>query len=201
MGSAIKWIIFDVSGVLTHFTFTNPQGYKVRGKTIAQKQLEKIYFTDEYNGYMLGEISHNNFVENFIKRDKLDLTVKEFNKIFERDLYPVKGQIDLISQLSKKYKIALATNEGKILSQHRIEKSGVKKFISMIIASYQIKELKPSIAFFKKALERLRTGPEECIFIDDIAENVDSARSLGIKGIQFKEAGQLKDELSNLGIF
>ena len=40
---------------------------------------------------------------------------------------------------------------------------------------------------------------ERVIFIDDIAVNVDAARMMGMRGIQFQSAEQLKRELLALG--
>ena len=198
--SKVKWIIFDVSGVLTKFTFTNSEGYRVGNKFFASKKLEAIYFSDEYRDYMLGKISHVTFINNFIRMNNLDLNVEEFNSLFENDLKPMDGMKELISSLRKNYKIALASNEGEALSKLRIEKSGVSEYISKIIISYKIKELKPSLNFFKKALEILDAKSKECVFIDDDSKNVESARSLGIYSILFKDRAGLLAEIKKLNL-
>jgi len=198
--SKIKWIIFDVSGVLTHFTFTNPNGYRVKNKHIESKKLESIYFTKEYKDYMLGHLSHSDFLTTFLQKNDIDLNVEEFNKIFDDDLRPIQGIKDLISKMSAKYKIALATNEGDILSRYRIEKANIRVFIQEIISSYKIKELKPSIEFFKKMLMILKAKPEECIFIDDDKKNINAVHQLNINSILFKNSEELENEFKALKI-
>ena len=42
--------------------------------------------------------------------------------------------------------------------------------------------------------------PQECLFIDDLIENIQAAELVGIKGIHFKSSRQLKNELLRIGI-
>lgn len=198
MTKKIKWILIDVGGVAVRFTFTNLKGYLIGNRWFDQKQLEAVYFSKEYIDYMLDIISHETFISGFIKNNKLDLTIDEFNELFVKDIFPTEGLENLIAKLSKKYSIALATNEGRIFSRHKIDGSKIRKYANKIITSYDIKEIKPSINFFKKTLKILKAEPEECVFIDDDIKNIQAAQSLGITSILFKNTEQLKGELKRL---
>jgi len=57
---------------------------------------------------------------------------------------------------------------------------------------------KPAIEIFQKAVEWAGTEPEKILFIDDLRKNVEVARSLGMQGIHFVSAEQLREELSRL---
>ncbi|MFP6746087.1 MAG: HAD family phosphatase [Alphaproteobacteria bacterium] len=59
---------------------------------------------------------------------------------------------------------------------------------------------KPDPKIFELACERHALAPEQCVFIDDIANNVDSARNLGFHGIQFTDAPALRKQLAGLGL-
>ena len=61
----------------------------------------------------------------------------------------------------------------------------ITRYFDGMIFSGEIGVRKPSVAFFKKALERFSLSPEECLFIDDLAENVTGAAACGIKGLAF----------------
>jgi FMN phosphatase YigB (HAD superfamily) len=50
------------------------------------------------------------------------------------------------------------------------------------------------------ALDVLQRDPEETVFIDDRAENVAAAVSLGIHGIQYQGSAALAAELERLGV-
>lgn len=194
----IKWILFDVSGVIVPLILRNPLGYDVGSRHFTAAELEGFYFTKELNGYMLGTLSHEQLIGRYIKRKKLDISVEELNEVIQADITPMEGMTKLIEYLSQKYKIALATNDGPLISKYKIEKSGTLPCLSKVIASYRIRELKPNNAFYKKALELIETKPDECVFIDDTQENVNAAISLGMKGILFKNTTQLEKELNAL---
>jgi len=196
----IRWILFDLSGVIVHLTLTNPEGYTVGTRFFKQEDLEGFFFTKDYNSYMLGTLSHEQFIGRYLKKRKLDLSIEEFNELYEKDITPMEGMENLFQKLEKKYKIALATNEGKVLTKYKVEGSHLIRYLSKIIPSYLLREIKPSIAFYKKTLKIIDAKPEECIFIDDKKENCVAAASLGMTTIQFENAKQLEEELYKLEI-
>ena len=59
---------------------------------------------------------------------------------------------------------------------------------------------KPAKLMWEKALELLNLKAEECVYIDDNPEAVETANSLGFKAIHFKDVNQAKKELISLGI-
>ena len=48
--------------------------------------------------------------------------------------------------------------------------------------------------------ERYELNPEECLFIDDLKENIEGARATGMDGIVFESIEQLQSELISRGI-
>ena len=195
---AIKWILFDVGGVIVQLILKNPEGYTVGSRHFDQKELEGFYYTKDINSYMLGTLSHEQLLSRYLRSKKFDLSVEELNAVIQEDISPILGMKELIENLSQKYKIALATNDGNLISKYKIEKSGVLPYLSKVIASYRIRMLKPDMAFYKKALEIIGVQPAECAFIDDMQENVDAANSLGMKGVLFTSVLQLQKDLHAL---
>jgi putative hydrolase of the HAD superfamily len=63
------------------------------------------------------------------------------------------------------------------------------------ILSYEVGFKKPAIEIFQKAIEWALVKPEKILFIDDMRKHVDVAISLGMQGIHFISASQLKEEL------
>jgi FMN phosphatase YigB (HAD superfamily) len=46
----------------------------------------------------------------------------------------------------------------------------------------------------------MQRGAEECIFVDDRAENVEGARKAGMNAIQFQNVEQISAELKIFGV-
>ena len=59
---------------------------------------------------------------------------------------------------------------------------------------------KPDPTIFPLACDRYDLVPERCVFIDDMANNVESARNLGFYAIQFQNAPALRRDFVALGL-
>lgn len=69
------------------------------------------------------------------------------------------------------------------------------------VLSYEVKLLKPEPAVYLEALRRAGARPEECVFIDDMAVNIEAARALGIPAIHFvRGTTDLEAKLKKLGL-
>ncbi len=61
----------------------------------------------------------------------------------------------------------------------------IAKYFDGMIFSAEIKTRKPQKTFFEAAFETFGVSPNECIFIDDLDENVIGARECGICSFVF----------------
>jgi len=57
---------------------------------------------------------------------------------------------------------------------------------------------KPDAEIFHIACDRFKLTPERAVFIDDRADNIDSARALGFHGVHFTDAAALRQQLAAL---
>ncbi|MEA5116554.1 MAG: HAD-IA family hydrolase [Propionicimonas sp.] len=69
-----------------------------------------------------------------------------------------------------------------------------------IVVSGEEGVIKPDPAIFRLACERLGTAPEQAVFIDDSARNVAAAAEVGLTGLHFTSAEQLRADLVDLGL-
>ena len=63
------------------------------------------------------------------------------------------------------------------------------------IASYRDGVIKPSADIFELFLSRYSKKADECVFVDDMPQNVDGARGVGLHGIVLKNIDDLEVEL------
>jgi len=68
------------------------------------------------------------------------------------------------------------------------------------VLSYETGSRKPQPEIYIEALDRSRAVPEECVFIDDLENNIQAASELGIRTIHFLPETDLKLELIDLGV-
>jgi putative hydrolase of the HAD superfamily len=69
------------------------------------------------------------------------------------------------------------------------------KLFDSRIYSCECKVNKPRKEIFLIALDRIGEAPERCLFIDDIPENVEGARAVGMNGLRFQDLETLEREI------
>jgi putative hydrolase of the HAD superfamily len=67
------------------------------------------------------------------------------------------------------------------------------------VFSAEVRAIKPDAAIYHHCLDLLKVKPRVAIFVDDRAENVATARELGIAAFQFRSVPQLRQELKSAG--
>jgi 2-haloacid dehalogenase len=66
------------------------------------------------------------------------------------------------------------------------------------VVSGEEKMVKPDRDIFQVLLERYGLRPEECLFIDDNPDNIEGARRVGLNGIVFAGAEDLRQRIASI---
>ena len=74
------------------------------------------------------------------------------------------------------------------------------RYFQDIVVSGELKLIKPDAKIYQTLLDRQPIVAEQAIFIDDVLENVEGARALGICGIHLTPETNLRKELETLGV-
>jgi putative hydrolase of the HAD superfamily len=69
-----------------------------------------------------------------------------------------------------------------------------------LILSYELGFCKPEPEIYHEALRRGGVTANQCLFIDDLAENVRGAEAIGMRTIQFQGFDDLNARLRKLGM-
>lgn len=184
----IKAIIFDF------FDVFRTDSYKawLQANNIPH---EGAYF--DVNRQMdLGTITTEQFLERLSELQGRTVTHEELDATAT-----VNDEVVAIAQdLKSKYRIALLSNAPSDFIRNLLQVHDLEQHFHEIVISSEVGMVKPSAEIFEHTLAKLGVSAAEAIFIDDNPGHVAAAEKVGIKGIQFHSAGQLKDELGKLGI-
>ncbi|MDX9883560.1 MAG: HAD family phosphatase [Prolixibacteraceae bacterium] len=191
-------VFFDVGGVLL-IDFID---WKIKDLAAKYATDENLLF-DAKNKFRpmadRGEISDPEFWEWLLKTadisaDKEDIDLGPYMKT-------VDGGIDIARELKTNgYTIAILSNDSVEMSNHRRRKYGFDDLFDHIVISCYHGVNKPERRIYEIALNEMDIKPEQAIFIDDRQENIDAANNLGITGILFENASQVRNRLTGLGI-
>lgn len=75
----------------------------------------------------------------------------------------------------------------------------LQSFDGVVVSAHE-GVIKPDPAIYRILFERYDLAPQDCIFIDDSAKNIETARAVGMQGIHFVEPIDLREELARRGV-
>ena len=193
----IKCIIFDLGRVLVPFDFNRAW---VRMESHSGLPAAEIRCRVDEAGLFLpfesGTISPEEFVAHMNRLLGTELGEQEFSEIWNSIFLPeALVREELLQLLAKDYRLILLSNTNVI--HFRFLRNGyplLRQFHQNVL-SYEAGVMKPSAEIYQKAIDAAGCLPEECLFFDDIRENVEGAERAGINGVVFTSGRQLEAEL------
>lgn len=105
---------------------------------------------------------------------------------------------EYFERLRPRYKTGIVSNSfvGAREREQRTHRLG--DICDVIIYSHEEGYLKPDPQIYRIACDRLDVAPESAIFLDDVDENVEGARAIGMNAIAFRTNAQAISELQVL---
>ncbi len=111
-----------------------------------------------------------------------------------------RDMLDWLSQLhAAGFKTGLLSNMPVDLMTYVLANCQWMENFTFKTFSCEVRLLKPDPAIYEHSLRGLGVAAAEALFVDDRENNIQAARTLGMRAIQFRSVAQLKDELATLG--
>ena len=184
----IKNIIFDMGNVLLDYnpdTAMQMLGINEKSKPVIMKEL---FSGNEWVQLDLGNISVNEAFESIKQRVPEEYHTDLRKCIDEWDvcMVPVDGAKDFCEFVkSKGFGVYVLSNAHKSFYSY-FPRYFDLDFFDGVVVSADVHTVKPDIKIYKYLLEKYSLKAEECLFIDDRADNVEGAKKAGMNAAQFK---------------
>jgi epoxide hydrolase-like predicted phosphatase len=196
----IKNIIFDLGNVLISFKpadFLDTIGFP---QQIKNTILNDIFNSSEWRSIDNGDMTTKEAIDAISA--KSSLRNDEIARIFAlrtKMMFPITGNIKLLPALKKQgFKLFYLSNFPSDIFDEIKNSFEFFSFFEVGIISAEVNSSKPDKRIFEILINKFSLVPEECLFIDDIEENVSSAESIGMKGFCTYESQNLTDHLEKL---
>jgi len=203
MLNEIEVILFDLGNVILPFNHYQIAEKLFRfTKNLDFQDPKKIFsylFDFEHgaiNGYEVGKVSSLDFFQSLKEHLQLTLSFEEFIPIWNDIFWENPEVSEIIRALKGEKRLGLLSNTNPLHFDYILSKFPVVQTFDKWILSHEVGFKKPAIEIFQKALEWASVEPEKILFIDDMKTHIDVAVSLGMHGIHFTSATQLREELS-----
>ncbi len=201
MNSTIELVAFDLGNVLCTVDeipvaeqlaeISDREWEDVHG--IVFGQIHKLRFET-------AEISFEEHAVRALANLKIDMQLEDFTALYDSVLIPSENMFPLVAKIAEKHRIALVSNtsEPHWKSAERFLPFSSK--LDPVIVSYEIDSMKPEPAFYDALLTQSNVAPQNILFVDDLAINIEAAEQAGMVGHQFVSQSALEESLSELGI-
>lgn len=157
-------------------------------------------FTESAAALETGKIEFDEFHHMMLGVLRIDLDEEEFRDIFCRIFSLDQDMVELGEILSRRYGAWLVSNTSRVHYDYIVKTFPQVQFYRDAALSFEIGYVKPSPAYYEKAVQKFAIDPASAVFVDDLPENVDGAIRAGMTGIVFRNRTQLVHQLKSLGI-
>jgi putative hydrolase of the HAD superfamily len=200
----LRAVVFDYGMVLSGLPDPAAWAAMRRITGLAEERFKPLYWADR-TAYDEGTLTGVAFWRNFLRRAGLpeeEAMAEDLNR-WDCRFWTVYNPAMVAWQLALKERgllTAICSNMGdSTLASVEGAFDWIHRF-DVLMWSCQLGVVKPDPAIYRLTLAELNKLPEETLFIDDKRENVEAARALGIRAIQFSSVEHLRQELTAAGL-
>lgn len=198
----IKVLFFDVGGVL----LTNGWDRGSRRQGVEQFGLDGEEFQDRHDfiagDFDSGKLTLDDYLLRTVFYRERPFTREEFVEFMFSQSEAKPDTFTILEELSAtdRYLLATLNNESRELNEHRIRTFGFDRHFALFLSSCYLGLRKPEPEIYRVAVDITQTSPDECVFIDDRALNLECATRAGIPSIHFLGPTELRASLRELGV-
>ena len=200
--NVIEVILFDLGNVILPFN-----NYQIAEKLSGLSKKREFqdptkifsYLFDRQDGainhFDMGKVSPLGFFQSVKKHLDLSISFEEFIPIWTEIFIEDREVSDIILSLKGRQRLGLLSNTDPLHFDHILSTFPIVRVFEKYILSYEVGFKKPHVRIFQEAIRWASVEPRKILFIDDTKDHIEVAASLGMQGLHFRSAHQLKDEL------
>jgi FMN phosphatase YigB (HAD superfamily) len=196
---AVNTILYDLGRVLLAFDYAPIYAKlsELSGMPVAKfKPFIDINYVDFASGRMTPEEWHTFVCEHM----GIEVSFDEFRAFWADIFWPIEEMWDSAHKLHEKYPQYLLSNTDPIHVPWCLSRWPLEEIVDGMILSYEIEAYKPDFRIYERGLAKFGLKAADCVFIDDMPENIAAAKACGLAGIVCESPEQVLRDLAKLGI-
>ena len=197
----VKAVFFDIGNVLLKFDaakIVRKIAWELRANPLKIALfMRKTRLVDPIER---GEISPEALYAMFQEKLGFKGDQKAFRLLWCDHFTVQRATANLLKAVAKTRKVYLLSNTNLLHYEFIRERYAFAGQVHGAVLSYELKLRKPEPEIYLAALKMAGVEPQEAVFIDDLKENVEGARKVGITALHYTGSAALKKELKDLGV-
>lgn len=107
-------------------------------------------------------------------------------KLLKHEVEPILDNLQVLSMLSRQYRIAIASSMDKSSIEHEIRRFGYWDYIDACVSGEDVPNNKPAPDVYLAAASALNVEPSECVAVEDTPAGVHAAKAAGMFCVGYK---------------
>lgn len=155
-----------------------------------------------FDTYELGKLRLEDYLDRTVFYQPRGFTRDDFIAFMLEQSQLLPDMIDFVTALKQRHglRVAVVSNEGRVLTEHRVQTFGLGRFVDFFIFSCFVHFRKPDPDIFRLALDVAQVRPEQVAYLDDRKMFTEIAAGMGIHGIHHTGFSTSRDQLAKLGL-
>lgn len=150
--------------------------------------------------YETGLINSEEYFLEISRIGNLRMPREEFIEAYSAIFTPIPDVFTLIKSLKRSYRLGLLSNTNEWHFVRSIRPLDIFPLFDAVTLSYEVRAMKPAPAIYGDMLQKLSLASAECVYVDDLPENVEAASRLGLHALLFTSPEALRADLRGAGI-
>jgi glucose-1-phosphatase len=198
----IRAVIFDFGNVICTFDLRRflDRVLRFTDRTMLDMMGDMPALSRASIQYESGLMSSEEYFRTISHIGNLQMPREEFIEAYSAIFTPIPDVFTLIRSLKGSYKLGLLSNTNEWHFVNSIRPLDVFPLFDAVTLSYEVRAMKPAPAIYGDMLHKLSLPPAECVYIDDLDENVGAASRLGMHALLFTSPEALRADLRAAGI-
>ena len=195
----IRVIMWDFAGVLLHTVKGTFNSLMAERLDVPLSDVEKVMNSRMNERWDIDDVDDITFYSYLLKSLHQPLEkISILQRFVVKDFFVDKVILEKIKALRENYINVLLTNFPRHFHDFTKTDWIIDGAFDHIIASCDVKLIKPDPAIYHLALNRAGCEPHQAVFLDDREENVRAAEALGMQGIVFDDKVRSMQKLEEI---
>ncbi len=194
----IKGIFFDFDGVITLEKQGTPPtiAYIAKITGLPTEAVEKAYRRHN-KALLMGQVTHLEMWQQFCEELETEIDYEIIKGAF-LNITLDREVVGYIRELKDKYLIGMITDNKEDRIETILKEKGLEELFDVVVISAQVHSGKTEERIFAEALKRSGLKPQECVFIDNTAQNLEVPGKMGFRTVYFDDEKRDLAELCNI---
>ncbi len=203
MATGVNWFLFDLGNTVIKLAYERVIENICKRASIGRDEL--VDLLEQPGGYRdleRGAITFADFHDFLSERASYRGSLLELRETWA-DFFDgaMPGIDELLDRVRERYRVAFLSNSNEVHADVIPRRyAALFRNDDRFIFSHRFQCAKPDSEMFRRALEVIGALPQHAIVVDDLTENVDAARAIGMKAYQFRDSATLLNELQRDGV-